>query len=338
MMTKSGEKHIHSEKFPVGKFLFFGVIAMALSSFAPLAIFAPVPLTLAFLLLGRPWGALLGISGFVLLLGATLGLGFSSAASTLFFIAFINALLISETIFRKINPAKSLTWLGLILLVLMIVAIGIYVFAFKTQFKNELVNIITGIIEKFRNESSVATSKSEEARAIQEMFGNPSVMARQVIQWIPRMTFFAVIFGYWMSFFVVLRNAFIWRPKVDYPFVLEDLLKFKAPEYLVYLVIVSLALLLGDTYFGARAVVWGETLIYSLGAIYFFQGFGVFLAFLTWMGIWGIFRTVVIAFALLLAWRVLPIVGLFDLWVDFRKLFERKKEKEKDDSDKGDWL
>ncbi len=337
-MTETGEKHIRDEKFPVGKFLFFGIMAMALSSFPPLAIFAPVPLTLAFLLMGRPWGALLGILGFALLMGATLGFGFSSAAGTLFFIAFVNALLISETIFRKINPAKSLTWLGLILLGLMIVAIAIYVFAFKAQFKNELVNIITSIIEKFRNDSSVAASKTEEAKVLQEMFGSPSMMARQIIQWIPRITFLSVILGFWMSFFVILRNAFIWRTKVDYPFVLEDLLKFKAPDYLVYAVIIGMALLLGETYFGAHAVVWGETLIYSLGAIYFFQGFGVFLAFLTWMGVWGIFRTVVIAFALLLAWRVLPIVGLFDLWVDFRKLFERKKEKEKDDSDKGDWL
>jgi len=336
-MMETGSKHIREEKLPIGKFLFFGIMAMALSSFPPLAIFAPVPLTLVFLLMGRPWGAFLGIFGFAFLTGATLRFGFSSAASTLFFIAFINALLISETIFRKISPAKSLNTIGLVFLGLMILAVGIYAFAVHAQLKNDLVNTIAHIIEKFRNDSSVATSKTEEAKLIQEMFGNPSEMARQIIQWIPRMTFLSIVFGFWMSFFVILRNAFIWRPKIEYPFVLDDLLKFKVPDYLVYAVIVGLALLLGETYFGARAVVWGETIIYSLGALYFFQGFGVFLAFLTWMGVWGIFRTMIIAFTLLLAWRVLPIIGLFDLWVDFRKLFERKKEKEKD-SDKGDWL
>ncbi len=339
MNTESNLKHMKEMKFPLGKFLLFGVMAMALSTFPPLAIFAPVPLTLAFLLLGRQWGVLLGVLGLGLLVGATLGLGFSSAACTLFFIAFINAVMISETILRKIDPAKSLTWVGLGFFVLMLVAALVYVFGLKAQMKNDLVTMIASLIEKFKNDSALtATADGPDAKMLKEMFSNPVDMAKQVIQWIPRMTFLAVILGFWMSFFVVLRNAFIWRPKVEYPFVLEDLLKFKAPEYLVYAVIVGMALLLGDAYFGSRAVVWGETLVYSLGAIYFFQGFGVFLAFLTWMGIWGIFRTVIIALALILAWKVLPVVGLFDMWVNFRELFERKKEKDKDDSDKGDWL
>ncbi len=340
MNSESNINHIKGERFPVGKFLFFGVMAMALSTFPPLAIFAPVPLTLAFLVLGRKWGFLLGMIGLMLLVGVTLGFGMSSAASTLFLIAFLNAVLISETIFRKIDPTKSLTWVGLGFFVVMIIAALVYVFALKADVKNDLVTMIASLIEKFRSDSSLKlTADSPDAKMLKEMLGNPTDMARQIIQWIPRMTFLAIILGFWMSFFVVLRNAFIWRPKVEYPFVLEDLLKFKAPEHLVYAVIVGIALLLGDAYFGTRAVVWGETLVYSLGAIYFFQGFGVFLAFLTWMGIWGIFRTVIIALALLLAWRVLPIVGLFDMWVNFRKLFERKKEKDNDsDSDKGDWL
>ena len=142
MSIESELNPIESKKFPIGKFLFFGIMAMALSSFPPLAIFAPVPLTLAFLLLGRSWGVILGTLGFALLIAVTFLFKVPSTGSVLFLVGFINALLISETIFRKINPAKSLTWVGLILLGLMLVFVGLYVFGVPAQIKDQFVGQI----------------------------------------------------------------------------------------------------------------------------------------------------------------------------------------------------
>ena len=82
----------------------------------------------------------------------------------------------------------------------------------------------------------------------------------------------------------------------------------------------------------AGSEVIGRNLLYCLGVFYLFQGFGVYNDFLKFLKIGGFIKTLFIAFTLILAAKFLAILGIFDLWFDFRRFFTNLKK------DKGDTI
>jgi Predicted membrane protein (DUF2232) len=123
---------------------------------------------------------------------------------------------------------------------------------------------------------------------------------------------------------VILRNSLFWRQKVKYPFGIRDFLRFKVPDYFVYPLILSLVLTLGGEYvLGERGTLVGGNLLYCLGIFYFFHGLGIFVDLLDYLKVFGLLRTLMFAITFLFAWRVLVIAGVFDLWVNFRKFFNK---------------
>lgn len=67
-----------------------------------------------------------------------------------------------------------------------------------------------------------------------------------------------------------------------------------------------------------------------MGVFYLFQGFGVYNDFLKYLKIGGFIKTMFIAFTFILANKFLAILGIFDLWFDFRRFFTNKKKDEGD--------
>ena len=69
----------------------------------------------------------------------------------------------------------------------------------------------------------------------------------------------------------------------------------------------------------------GFTIVKCLGIFYFFQGFGIFSDLLTFMGIMGFFRSLIVMVVIFMAYYLIVAAGLFDNWFDFRKYFEKPK-------------
>jgi hypothetical protein len=323
-MTKSETSTIHNfdQRASFAKLMFLAVISIALCSFGPLSIFAPVPLILAFLLYGRVTTLFLGlISAAVLWFVSMKFAQMPFLLVGIYLVAFLYAVLIAEVIFRNINPVKGLMRAGLVL----VTVSGISLFWFnqlgKVSIKSQISTTIETTFAKLKesNKELFATG-GEDARAVQEVLARPQDLANEIYSILPSIVFIISFLGLWVSFFMTLRNSLIWRYKHLYTYSLKDLIHFKAPDFLVYPLITSLVLMVGADYgLGKTAAVVGGNILYCLGVFYLFQGFGIYNDFLKYLRIRGFVKTLFIVFTLVMAFKFLAIIGMFDLWFDFRK-------------------
>jgi hypothetical protein len=323
-MTKSETSTIHNfdQRASFAKLMFLAIISIALCSFGPLSIFAPVPLILAFLLYGRMTTLFLGlISSAVLWFVSMKFAQMPFLLVGIYLVAFLYAVLIAEVIFRNINPVKGLMRAGLVL----VTVSGISLFWFnqlgKVSIKSQISTTIETTFAKLKesNKELFATG-GEDARAVQEVLARPQDLANEIYSILPSIVFIISFLGLWVSFFMTLRNSLIWRYKHLYTYSLKDLIHFKAPDFLVYPLITSLVLMVGADYgLGKTAAVVGGNILYCLGVFYLFQGFGIYNDFLKYLRIRGFVKTLFIVFTLVMAFKFLAIIGMFDLWFDFRK-------------------
>jgi hypothetical protein len=322
----------HSQTFDqsasVGKLMFLAILTIALCSFGPMSIVAPIPLAIAFLLYGR----VVTISVATISFGAlwTAGMmikGFPLFVAGMYLMAFLYALLVAEIIFRNINPVKGLTFAGLLLVLIS----GSFLFTFNhlspTSLKGEIsksVSMVLNELKKSRTESSDISP--EDQRSFDDFISKPEVLANEVYSSLPIIVFASAFFGLWICLYVTLRNSIVWRYKALYSYSLKDLTHFKVPDFFVYPLILSLVLLVGADYgLPAESEVIGRNLLYCLGVFYLFQGFGIYNDFLKFLKVRGFIKTLFLAFTFMLAYKFLAILGIFDLWIDFRKFFKNKK-------------
>lgn len=317
----------------VPKLLFLAVMTIALCSFAPMSVFAPVPLAIAFLLYGRLITFAVGFFSVGLLWGAALMVkGFPSHVIQMYIVAFLFAVLVAEILFRNINPVKGLINTGLILVILF----GSMLIAFDrlspTSLKGEISQTVSTVMMQLKKNKQQSTDISaEDERAFDDFVNKPEVLTNEIYSSLPLIVFIFSYFGLWISLYVTLRNSVVWRYKVSYAFNLKDLTYFKVPDFFVYPLIFSMILLVGADYgLPPGSEVIGRNLLYCLGVFYLFQGFGVYNDFLKYLKIGGFVKTLFIAFTLILASKFLALVGIFDLWFDFRKFFINRKKDEGD--------
>lgn len=335
-MTKLEHSNtIFDQVATVPKLLFLAVMTVALCSFGPMSVFAPVPLAVAFLLYGRLVTiAVAGIS-FALLWTASMSVdGFPMFIAGVYLGAFIYAFLVAEVIFRNINPVKGLIYSGLVLVILS----GSFLIAFDrmspTTLKGEISQSVSSVMNQLKKQKQTSSEISgEEERAFDDFVNKPEALTNEIYSSLPLIIFIVSYFGLWISLYVTLRNFIVWKYKVHYTFGLKDLTHFKVPDFFVWPLILSLVLMLGADYgLPAGSEVIGRNLLYCLGVFYLFQGFGVYNDFLKFLKIGGFIKTLFIAFTLILAAKFLAILGIFDLWFDFRRFFTNLKK------DKGDTI
>ncbi|MDD4972870.1 MAG: DUF2232 domain-containing protein [Bacteriovorax sp.] len=325
---------VFDQRASFGKLMFLAVISVALCSFGPLSVFAPVPLILAFLLYGRLTTLFIGGICTSALWFVSVKFAIPLVIAGMYLTAFLYALLIAEVILRNINPVKGLIYAGIILVTLVGGSLIAYNQFSKTSVKAELkasvVKLMAMVKEQNKNNEAL-TSNGEEARAFQDFISRPEELANEIYGVLPAAIFVFAFFGLWISLYMTLRNSASWRFKHPYSFSLKDLINFRAPDFFVWPLILSLVCVVGADYGLPKvAEVIGTNLLYSLGVFYLFQGFGVYNAFLKYLKIGGFLKTMFVVFTLVMAYKFLAILGMFDLWFDFRKFLTNKKKDEGD--------
>jgi len=323
-----------STGFSWGRLVFLGLMSAALSSFQLFWLFVPVPLTMAILIYGRGKGLALGVLG----IGALLVLSLTTqiyplAAVTVFAGAFIEAAILGEIIIRKMNPIKGMLVAGLLMLAIVVAGIATTHFFGKVSIHEATTQAVTQFIEQVKSSNTeIMNGSGEEARIWRDYMEQPGVLADKIIAMAPMAIFGSIYFGLWLCLFIILRNSLVWKERLNYPYVLKDLIEFRVPFNMVWGLIFGLVMyLLGGTLYGEQAEIWGETIIYCTGVFYFFQGFGVFSELLNKLRLFGFTRAIMIVLTVFTAWRLIALVGLFDVWFNFRKYFKKK-------NDEGDML
>ena len=325
---------LFDQRASFGKLMFLAVISVALCSFGPLSVFAPVPLILAFLLYGRLTTLLIGGVCTSLLWFVSTKFAIPLVIAGMYLTAFLYAILIAEVILRNINPVKGLIYSGIILVTI----VGGSLIAFnqvskvsvKTELKTSVVKLLA-MVKDQNKDNEALNSNGDEARAFQDFLSKPDELATEIFGILPAIIFVFAFFGLWISLYMTLRNSVIWRYKALYSYTLKDLINFRAPEFFVFPLILSLVCLVGADYGLPKVVeVIGSNLLYCLGVFYLFQGFGVYNAFLHYLKISGFLKTMFVVFTLVMAYKFLAILGMFDLWFDFRKFLLNKKKDEGD--------
>jgi len=314
----------------IGKLVFLGGLSALLSSFGPLSLFSAAPVALAFLLFGLTKTYVMG-AGFALLLFLVgQKTGFSYINGAIFLSSFLYGMVIYQIILKDLHPMKGIIKYGSY-----IIAVATLLFSFlhlATDFSvkqkvTEAVTSFVGQIKANEDYTKIVNQGGEQAEALQDLVKRPELLVKEIISWSPSLFVISVFLSIWVSLFLVLKNSLVWRQLKTYSYGIKDLIKFKTPDFLIYPVLLGLVLaLVGDQIWPEWGDVVGFNILYSLGVFYFFQGFGVFLDLLNYLKIYGVFRAVFFAMVILMAWRVLAIVGLFDHWFDFRKFFKNKKE------------
>jgi len=325
---------LFDQRASFGKLMFLAVISVALCSFGPLSVFAPVPLILAFLLYGRLTTLLIGGVCTSLLWFVSVKFAIPLVIAGMYLTAFLYAILIAEVILRNINPVKGLIYSGIILVTI----VGGSLIAFnqlskvsvKTELRTSVVKILA-MVKDQNKDNEALNSNGEEARALQDLLSKPDELANEIFGILPAIIFVFAFFGLWISLYMTLRNSVIWRYKALYSYTLKDLINFRAPEFFVFPLIFSLVCVVGADYGLPKvAEVVGSNLLYCLGVFYLFQGFGIYNAFLHYLKIGGFLKTIFVVFTLVMAYKFLAILGMFDLWFDFRKFLINKKKDEGD--------
>ncbi|QDK42897.1 hypothetical protein DOM21_15850 [Bacteriovorax stolpii] len=333
-MTKVEQtSQIFDQQASVPKLLFLAIMTIALCSFGPMSIFASVPLAIAFLLYGRLIGFGLGAFSIALLWGLSLTVkGFPVGLVGYYGSAFLYALVTAEIVLRNINPVKGLIYMGLILVIISGSLVVAYDRLSPTGLKSEISQYVSSVLSQLKKSKQESSEVSgDEERAFDDFVNKPEALTNDIYSSLPLIVFCVSYFGLWVSLYVTLRNAIVWRYKAAYKYSLRDLTYFKAPEFFVYPLILSLVLWLGADYgLPKESEVIGRNLLYCLGVFYLFQGFGVYNDFLKFLKIGGFIKTLFIAFTFLLASKFLAILGIFDLWFDFRRFFTNSKKDEGD--------
>ena len=325
---------VFDQRASFGKLMFLAVISVALCSFGPLSVFAPVPLILAFLLYGRLTTLFIGGVCTSALWIVSVKFAIPLVIAGMYLTAFLYAILIAEVIIRNINPVKGLIYSGIILVTLVGGSLIAYnqfsKVSVKAELKASVVKLLAMVKEQNKDNEGLK-SNGEEARTFQDFISKPEELANEIYSFLPAVIFIMVFFGLWISLYMTLRNSVIWRFKHPYPFSLKDLINFRAPDFFVWPLILSLVCVVGADYgLPKLAEIIGTNLLYCLGVFYLFQGFGVYNAFLKYLKIGGFLKTMFVVFTLVMAFKFLAILGMFDLWFDFRKFLTNKKKDEGD--------
>jgi hypothetical protein len=328
-------KSVITAKLTNGKLVFLCIVGMALCTFLPLSIFAPLPLASAYLFYGRNKTASLVAA----ITAGLFGLSFVGGNQLLiigimFLIANVFAYCISTIITKNVHPAYGLIRNGLIISTLVITVTAGSLLMKEApvvdQVEASLMQIVA-VIKQSGEFKEMLSAGEERALVIEKLISNTKDVAKNIVEWSVSYIFVGVFFSLWLTLFMVLKNTMIWKELHNYQYGLKDLVNFKVPENFVYLLIASLGLLLGGEYLmGTTAEVIGGNILYMLSIFYFFQGFGIYIALLDYLRIDGFMRSTLVIITIFMAHQMVAIVGALDMWVNFRRFLKKKKSNEGD--------
>ncbi|MBF0313002.1 MAG: DUF2232 domain-containing protein [Oligoflexia bacterium] len=309
-----------------GRPLFLLVISLVFTASFIMSIFTPCVLALLLLMHGRLQGTLLILCGAT----ATFFYGTKLLPGSMVFYSYLTsallAYLIAEVIYRKLHPLRGLMVCGSILVVVAGLMLGALSLSLPAGLSGELEKKIGEFSSKLKtDEGKNLGLQSEDKKVLLETFANPKELTKDILAGLPFTLFISIFFALWTNLGLLLRGPYLFAAHISYPFTIRDLLHFKTPDVMIWPLIAVLLLMLLEPYVWPNvAMIVGKNLLFCFGVFYFFQGFGIFVELLTLLKIEGIFRSLLIILTVITSYWILALVGLFDMWVDFRKLISKK--------------
>lgn len=323
-------------KLTFGKLIFLSIVTLALSSFGPLSLFAPIPMAISFLLYGVKYtGSLSAIIMVAMVTASKLipGADFLLSQASVYFVASVFGFFASRVIVKRQEPVKGLIqWSSALLL---LIAGGVIVLSIASEFTlvNQIETFVTKSFEEALQRPEVKErldAGGQEARALSSILNDPQMVVKTLLEWSFTAMFVGVFFSMWLTLYLVLRNVVIWKETHNYPYTLKDFVSFKAPDFMIYGLLAGMVMIVAGEYIHPLAEVIGFNITYSLGVFYFFQGFGVFMASLDWLGFRGFLRTALTVFTIFLGYKMIALVGVLDLFFDFETKLKKKSRSEGD--------
>jgi hypothetical protein len=317
---------IQPPQLTTGRLLLLGVSSVILCMSFIMSVFAPFPLALAIILYGRRKGVLTGMAALVLsfffarlIYGDLTLFGFYACV-------FIFGMGIGEIILREIPPVKGMVTFGLAFIALIG---GLFTFTISSKgltVEQFIVQQIERSSDRIAEQKeAIEKSSDKDSLKVLQLLENPALLAKELKDALPSYFFIGVFLMLWFNMFLSLKSRRLLLSGQDYPFSERNLLNFKVPFQFVFVLVVALVMAVwgSDLGFAAFESV-GYTIIKCLGIFYFFQGFGVFSDLLSFLGIVGFFRTLIVMLVLFMANYIIAAAGLFDNWFDFRKYFVKR--------------
>ena len=308
------------------RLLLLGVSSVILCLSFIMSVFAPFPLALAHILYGRALGILVGAAG---LLMSYAFAKFFYADLTLFgfyAIVFIFGIGIAEIVNRSISPVKGMVVFGFSFIALFVALAGGFIRSQGLSAEQFVYKQLQLSQDKIAEQKKVVEqSTSQDSIQVLQLLDRPDLMAKELVEVFPSYFFMGVFLMLWFNMFLVLKSRRLLLSGNDYPYSELNLLKFKVPFEVVYLLVIALVLAIWSQELGlGQYENLGMTLLKCLGIFYFFQGFGVFSDLLSFLGVMGFFRSLIVMIVIFMANYMIAVAGLLDNWFDFRKYFVKQ--------------
>jgi hypothetical protein len=318
---------LQAPRLSTGRLFLLGLSSVVLCMSFIMSVFAPFPIALAVILYGRTKGLLIGLLGLVLSFAFS-AFYFNDLTLFGFYVCvFVFGFAIAEIASRGISPIKGLVTFGLSFILILFVGFGAVI-------KSENVTAQQYVLKQLelsktkldQQKKLIEQSTQENSIEILQLLDRPDLIAKEMIESLPGYLFMGVFVMLWFNMFLVLKSRRLLLTANEYAYSEKNLLNFKVPFGFVVLLAIGLALVVWGKEIGYQySEVVGYTIVKCLGIFYFFQGFGIFSDLLTYMGIMGFFRSLIVMAVIFMAYYLIVAAGLFDNWFDFRKYFVKPK-------------
>jgi hypothetical protein len=241
-----------------------------------------------------------------------------------YFMVLILGLGIGEIANRGISPVKGIVILGLSFMTLSGTLMFSYLKSQNVTLEQFIVRELKSSSDKLAEQKeAIAQSTDKNSVELLQLLDRPDLLAKQMIESLPMYFFVGVFVMLWFNTFLALKSRRLLLSGQDHAFSEKNLLNFKVPFVVIYPLIAGLAMAVFGTKYGLET--WGLIIVQCLGVFYFFQGFGIFSDLLSFLGVRGFFRTILVMLTIFMANYLIAVAGLFDNWFDFRKYFVKQK-------------
>jgi MFS family permease len=301
-------------------------LVMTLSIFA--SAFTALPIAVGVILYGRKLGYLNAL--FFLIVSGIISVAQTQSLAYFFiyglgcFIALISA----ESVLRNVNPIRSILYGGLTLSLIMAGSILGYAMSVGKSVKVLIVELIE-VYAKFLREN---VYKSTEGINVEESVKNlaqleqPEKLADLILIDLPGNTLMTCFIVIWITLFILYKLNRISKGEDQKLYTERDIVKFKVPEQYIWILIIGLVFTLWGEQLGQYFPMLGSLILQGLGTFYFFQGFGLYIEFLDFVRLYGILRVLLITLTVFTVGPMLAVLGVFDMFINFRKFLEKKEE------------
>lgn len=326
-MYQLNAEHENSNFQVLGRLVMMGIFSALLCFSIFMTVFTPYPLGLSSVLYGRAKGAVVAFIGLITCYFSLKVWGQDLTVFFFFILSIAISFALSEVVRREINPIKGIVGVGVIITSLVSGFIFIGTLSTEETIKERLTvefKKIQPLLEEQRKK--VEAAGDSQPFELEALLAQPNLMAQTVIENAPSIFLVGLFIMLWANLFLLLKSNRLVKRMNDAKYSENFLLDFKMPDQTIWFVIVSLALTIWGEEIGPWFSIIGMTSLKTLGVFYFFQGFGIYLAFLDFLKLTGFFRSLMVVITVLTAGQVLAVVGLADMFVNFKKLMKRKED------------